>query len=316
MAFATYRACLDAALDVMAKQDAVFGKIAECVAQSENEIIVTAIGKSGYVGQKFAASLRSVGIPAYFLHAAEAGHGDIGNVVEDQIVFAISKSGTTAEINKLLPDLKARNCTLVAITNRDNSPLAEASSYSIITGVQDEGGPVGDVPLVSTEAALFACDYLVALITEMRQFTKDDFLYNHPAGQIGTNLRYRIADYIDLSKRENIRIAPDETVMNALLATTRGRMGAVAVVDEAGKVCGYLSDGDFRRLIGRGIDINSTIVRDVMNVKPVVIGADMRLGDVLGLFERADTPIGSAPVTDESGCFLGVISIHDLIGSK
>lgn len=316
MSFSTYRACLDTALDAMAKQEAVFGEIAECVAQSGNEIIVTAIGKSGYIGQKFAASLRSVGIPTYFLHAAEAGHGDIGNVVRDQIVFAISKSGTTAEINKLLPDLKARNCTLIAITNRDNSPLAEASRYSIITGVQGEGGPVGDVPLVSTEAALFACDYLVALITQMRQFTKDDFLYNHPAGQIGTNLRYRIADFIDLSKREHIRIAPDETVMNALLATTRGRVGAVAVVDEARKVCGYLSDGDFRRLIGRGIDINATIVRDVMNVKPVIIGADMRLGDVLALFERGDAPIGSAPVTDENGRFLGVISIHDLIGSK
>lgn len=316
MSFDAFRSCLEQSLDAMSSQEETFRKVAAAVAATQREVIITAIGKSGYIGQKFAASLRSVGIPSYFLHAAEAGHGDIGNVIANQIVFAISKSGTTSEVNTLLPDLKARDCMLVAITNRENSPLASASKFTLCTGVQNEGGPVADVPLVSTQAALFACDYLVALVTKARQFTKDDFLYNHPAGQIGTNLRYRIAEYIDMSKREHIQVGPDDTAMNALLMTTRGRIGAVAVVDHEHRVCGYLSDGDFRRMTGRGVDLNVTTVKDVMNPNPVIVQSDMRLGDVLALFERSEFPIGSAPVTDDAGHYLGVVSIHDLIGSR
>lgn len=238
MLFRSFRRCLDTSLDVMSGQEGAFQQIAEEVVRTQREVVVTAIGKSGYIAQKFAASLRSIGIPSYFLHAAEAGHGDIGNVVASQIVFAISKSGTTAEISALVPALKARKSILVAITNRPNSPLAETSDFSIYTGVQEEGSLVADVPLVSTQAALFACDYLISLIAEKRQLTREDFLYNHPAGQIGANLRYRVADYIDMSKRADIRVSPDDRAMDALLVTTRGRIGAVAVVDDGGGFAG------------------------------------------------------------------------------
>lgn len=316
MTYAEFRACLTSSLQRMERHEAMFEALADLILQTPEEVIVTAIGKSSYIAQKFAASLRSIGVPSYFLHAAEAGHGDIGNVTRDNIVIAISKSGTTSEINGLIPDLKARGCVLVAITNRETSPLARTADHVIPTEVESEGEPLNTVPLVSTQAALFACDYLVALVLHRKNLTKEHFLFNHPAGQIGVNLRYRLNELVNISERASIAVGPEETAMHALLATTRGRVGAVAIVDEGKVLRGYLTDGDFRRLVGRGADLNSVLTKEVMNTSPVSIREDMRVGDVLETFEQAVPPLASAPVLDVDGLFAGIVSVHDLIKPK
>tara|TARA_R110002074_G_scaffold330709_1_gene501190 strand:- start:846 stop:1808 length:963 start_codon:yes stop_codon:yes gene_type:complete len=313
MTLKKFSAHLEHALERMGPQENVFANISDMLMSTPLDVVVLAIGKSGYIGQKFSASLRSVGVPTYFLHAAEAGHGDIGNIRRGQIVIAISKSGTTAEIISLIPELRKRDCFLISITNREASPLAQMSDLKILTCVEQEGEPLNTVPLVSVQAALFACDYLVSLVCTKRTLSREDFLSNHPAGQIGSNLRYKLKDFIDLQTRRSICVLPNDTAMQALLVTTKGRVGAVGVTDVGKRIQGYLTDGDFRRLAGRGLDLNSVLVGEVMNASPIFVNGEMLVGDVLSLFENAAPPIASAPIVDDNGLFLGLVSIHDLI---
>ena len=273
-------------------------------------VVVSGMGKSGHIAGKIAATLASTGTPAFFLHPAEAGHGDIGMIARDDVVVALSYSGETAEVLLLVPYPRRMGIPLVAMTGNPDSSLARAAEVHLDVGVPEEACPLNLAPTTSTTATLAMGDALSVTLLRMRGFTHEDFARSHPGGSLGRRLLTRVADVMHAGEQVP-RVTPDTTVRDGLLVMTEKGLGMTSVVDADGRLCGIFTDGDLRRALDRRIDVHGSLIRDVMTVRCKTIHPQSLAVDAVRMLE--DHRITSLIVVDEQSRVVGALNVHDLL---
>jgi len=280
----------------------------EAIVANPGRVVVTGMGKSGIICQKIAATLSSTGTPALFMHPAEALHGDLGMVVKGDIVLAISASGETEEILRLVEAIHRLGARLFSFTGSQGSSLARASEITLDVGVDSEACPMGLAPTASTAAALAMGDALAIAVYVKKGFAEDDFAAFHPGGRLGKRF-LRVADVMHQGDALP-RVSPETPIKNAILEMTRGKMGCTTVVDREGRLAGILTDGDLRRLFERDASPLLRPVFDAMTKRPVTIARTELASVALRLME--ERKITSVPVVDEALRLEGLVQIHDL----
>ncbi|MGV2291107.1 arabinose 5-phosphate isomerase KdsD [Trinickia sp. YCB016] len=276
-------------------------------------VVVSGIGKSGHVARKLAATLASTGTPAFFVHPAEASHGDLGMVTADDVFIAMSNSGESEELISILPLLKRLGSKLIAITGRPESSLAKLADVHLNAGVAKEACPMNLAPTASTTAALALGDALAVAVLDARGFGPDDFARSHPGGALGRRLLTYVRDVMRTG--DQLPKVPDNvTVRDALFQLTAKRMGMTAIVDEHDRVEGIFTDGDLRRVLERTGDFRDLPIAEVMTRAPRTIGADHLAVEAVELMERHR--INQMLVVDEAGKLIGALNMHDLFSKK
>ncbi len=273
-------------------------------------VVVSGMGKSGHVGGKIAATLASTGTPAFFLHAAEASHGDLGMVAKGDVVLAISYSGETAELLTILPLFKRMDAPLIAMTGNPQSTLAREADVHLDISVPAEACPLNLAPTASTTATLAMGDALAVALLKHRGFTEADFARSHPGGALGRRLLLHVSDVMRRGA-DLPRVRPDTPLTEGLLEMSRKRLGLTAVVDGDDKVLGVFTDGDLRRALDRQIDIHGSRMSDVMTRNPRSIGADELAAEAVLMMEKH--AVNGLLVLDESGRLSGALNVHDLL---
>ena len=282
-----------------------------CIEAQRNQarIVVIGLGKSGHVGSKIAATLASTGSPAFFVHAGEAGHGDMGMITGQDVILAISNSGETREIAFLLPRIKRLGLPLIAMTGNPRSTLARAASVNLDISVAEEACPLNLAPTASTTAALAMGDALAIVLLEQRGFQEEDFAGFHPGGVLGRRLLVRVRDI--MHEGDGIpSVTLNTSVSEGLLEMSRKNLGITAVVDDDGKLCGVFTDGDLRRTLDRRIDIHDTPIGDVMTRGGKTIHRDDLAAQAVRLME--DHGITALLVLDEEEKPVGALNVHDV----
>ncbi len=287
-----------------------FAKACRMLLACPGRVVVSGMGKSGHVGGKIAATLASTGTPAFFLHAAEASHGDLGMVAKGDVVLAISYSGETAELLTILPLFKRMDAPLISMTGNPHSTLARESDVHLDISVPAEACPLNLAPTASTTATLAMGDALAVALLKHRGFTEEDFARSHPGGSLGRRLLLRVSDVM---RRGNDlpRVRADTPLTEGLLEMSRKRLGLTAVVDGDSKVVGVFTDGDLRRALDRRIDIQKSFMSDVMTRNPRSIGADELAAEAVLMMEKH--AVNGLLVLDESGRLAGALNVHDLL---
>ncbi|MDO9104585.1 MAG: KpsF/GutQ family sugar-phosphate isomerase [Methylovulum sp.] len=276
----------------------------------KGRVVVTGMGKSGHIAGKIAATLASTGTPAFFVHPGEASHGDLGMIIQNDVVVALSNSGETAEVLTILPIIKRLDVPLIAITGNPDSTLAKFATTYINVAVKQEACPLGLAPTSSTTAALVMGDALAVSLLEARGFTRDDFALSHPGGSLGKRLLLRVSDIMHVGV--DMPSVPESAfISHALLEMTEKQLGMTAIVEADNRVIGIFTDGDLRRMLGRKLDINNTAVTEVMTPHCTVISADMLAAEAMKIMEQKK--INALIVVDERQCAIGAINMHDLI---
>ncbi len=273
-------------------------------------VIVTGMGKSGHVGHKIAATLASTGTPAFFVHPAEASHGDLGMIRRDDLLLALSNSGETEEVLRLLPVIKRLGIGLLAMTGNPDSTLARHADLHLDTSVDQEACPLGLAPTASTSAQLALGDALAVALLEARGFTAEDFARSHPGGKLGRRLLVSIADVMH-GGEELPRVNESAPLADAIFEMTRSRLGMCAVLDQAGELVGVVTDGDLRRHADKFSDLHAHPVSDVMTRKPRTV-ADTELAAVAVDIMQSHR-IQGLLVTDRSGRLVGALNFQDLL---
>jgi arabinose-5-phosphate isomerase len=273
-------------------------------------VVVSGMGKSGHVAGKIAATLASTGTPAFFLHPAEASHGDLGMITRDDLLLAISNSGETAEILTILPVVKRLGVPLVAMTGRPASTLARTANVHLDVSVPEEACPLNLAPTASTTATLAMGDALAVALLKLRGFTEEDFARSHPGGSLGRRLLTRVADVMHASE-DVPRVGPDALVAAGLVEMSRRGLGMTSVVDADGQLLGVFTDGDLRRALDRRVDVHATRMRDVMTANPRTIGPQELAAEAVLLMERHR--ITALLVVDEARRVVGALNVHDLL---
>ena len=298
------------AIEALASRlDRTFLDAVAVVEKCTGRVVVTGIGKSGHIARKIAATLASTGTPAFFVHAAEASHGDLGMIRPDDVVIALSNSGETAELVAILALLKRRGAKLVALTGRADSTLGREADIALDASVAAEAGPLALAPTSSTTAALALGDALALALLHLRGFDAEDFARAHPGGALGRKLLVRISDV--MHRGDALPTVPaTATLAAALLEMSRKRLGMTAVLNEDGSVAGVYTDGDLRRTLESGVDIRIAMVGDVMTRNPHTIGADKLAAEALQYMERFR--ITGLLVVDGTGRLVGAFNLHDL----
>ncbi|MCK5218710.1 KpsF/GutQ family sugar-phosphate isomerase [bacterium] len=286
-----------------------FERAVELIYACPGRVVVTGLGKSGVIGQKIAATLASTGTPSIFLHAAEALHGDLGMLVHEDIVLAISNSGKTEELVRLLPQMKRLGVVLVAMTGDLSSVLAAHADVVLNVGVKEEACPLGLAPTASTTAVLAMGDALAVALMNRRQFKPEDFSHLHPGGDLGKRL-IKIKDI--MHKGSHIpRVRVNSTLENAIHEMTRKRFGCVGVVNDQGRLAGIFTDGDLRRLLEREKMIVPLIIRKVMTSKPIVLREDELAIKAVRVMQ--DNRIFVLLIVDNKKHLRGVLHFLDLL---
>lgn len=276
----------------------------------EGRIVVTGMGKSGHIGGKIAATLASTGSPAFFLHPAEACHGDLGMITPQDVVLVLSNSGETEEILTILPIIKRIGVPMISMTGNDASTLAMQANVHLDTSVRKEACPLGLAPTSSTTAALVMGDALAVALLEARGFTREDFALSHPGGRLGKRLLLRIQDLMHTGAE--IPSVPESALLrDALLEMTAKKLGMTAIVDNDGQVRGIFTDGDLRRLFEKGPDIHSTVISAVMTRRCTVVAADRLAAEAVHIMEQKR--INALLVVDEHNRLTGALNMHDLL---
>lgn len=273
-------------------------------------VILTGMGKSGHIGRKIAATMSSLGIPAYFLHPAEGAHGDLGVITKDDIVLAISNSGETDEIIQLLPSIKKIQAKLVSITCKPNSTLERHADLSIHLQIIREACPHNLAPTTSTTATLVFGDALAVVLSRMISFRPENFAVFHPKGSLGKRLLTKVSDLM-FQGEENPLICQDEAVKKAIIIISEKGLGAISVIDDAGKLVGIVTDGDLRRTIEKYDGLPDLKVRDIMTKNPIVIGPEALAVEAIKPME--DKEIMVLPVVNDEKAPVGMIRLHDII---
>ncbi|MGR9000175.1 MAG: KpsF/GutQ family sugar-phosphate isomerase [Gammaproteobacteria bacterium] len=273
-------------------------------------VVVIGMGKSGHIAGKIAATLASTGTPAFFVHPGEASHGDLGMITRQDVVLALSNSGETEEILKILPLIKRLGVPLIAMTGNPASTLGVVATTHINVSVEQEACPLGLAPTSSTTAALVMGDALAVSLLEARGFTRDDFALSHPGGSLGRRLLLRVSDIMHVG--DNIPSVPGSALISqALLEMTEKKLGMTAIVDGGNRVVGIFTDGDLRRMLGKNLDIHNTSIIEVMTPQCTVISADILAAEAMQIMEQKK--INALIVVDEQQRVLGALNMHDLI---
>ncbi len=279
----------------------------------KGRLIVSGVGKSGHVGRKLAATFASTGTPAYFVHAAEAAHGDLGMITANDVVLAISYSGETNELLTIVPTLKREGATLIAITGNSNSSLARHADVHLNCHVKREACPLNLAPTSSTTATLALGDALAVATLSAKGFTKEDFARSHPGGALGRRLLIHVQD-IMRQGNDIPAVREGVSVLEAVREITKKHIGMTAVVDENNRVTGIFTEGDLRRLIERLGDIRPCIMKDVMTRNPKTIGAQELAASAVKLLDTYHC--NQLLVVDEDNKLIGALHLHDLMTAK
>jgi arabinose-5-phosphate isomerase len=290
--------------------DDTFACACELILSSRGRVVVTGLGKSGHVGGKIAATLASTGTPAFFLHAAEASHGDLGMIARGDVALAISNSGETPEVLALLPHLRRLGVAVIAMTGAPDSTLAREAQVHMDVSVDEEACPHNLAPTASTTATLAMGDALAIALLTARGFTAEDFARSHPGGTLGRRLLLHVGDV--MRRGEDLpRVRPDTTLAQGLLEMSRKGMGFTAVTDESNHVVGVFTDGDLRRVLDRQLDLHRSTLADVMTHSPRTITAGVLAAEAALVMETHR--ITGLLVVDAEGRLDGALNIHDLL---
>jgi len=300
-----------AAIQALARRlDGAFVDACRLILACDGHLIVTGMGKSGHIGHKLAATLASTGTPAFFVHPAEASHGDLGMIRSGDVIVALSNSGETGEVVKLLPVIKRIGVGLIAMTGNADSSLARHADVHLDTSVDREACPLGLAPTASTSAQLAMGDALAIALLEARGFTAEDFARSHPGGTLGKRLLLHIADVMH-GESDLPTIAPEQTISEAIVIMTRGRLGLCAVIDADRRVAGILTDGDLRRGLDDSGDIRTTPVRELMTADPQTIGPNELAASAVELMQARR--IQGLLVVDDEKRLVGALNFQDLL---
>ncbi|WP_395609130.1 KpsF/GutQ family sugar-phosphate isomerase [Pseudomonas sp. B22129] len=306
----TIRLELEAVEGLLAHIDADFVRACEMILASKGRVVVVGMGKSGHVGNKIAATLASTGTTAFFVHPAEASHGDMGMITKDDIILALSNSGTTNEIVTLLPLIKRLGIQMISITGNPESTLAKAAEVNLNVHVAHEACPLNLAPTSSTTAALVMGDALAVALLDARGFTAEDFAFSHPGGALGRRL---------LLKVENVMHSGDELpsvqrgalLKEALMEMSLKRLGMTAILEADGRLAGVFTDGDLRRALDRNLDIQTAKIDEVMTPHGKTARPDMLAAEALKIME--DHKILALVVVDRDDRPIGALNMHDLL---
>ena len=273
-------------------------------------VVVIGMGKSGHIAGKIAATLASTGTPAFFVHPGEASHGDLGMITRQDVVLALSNTGETEEILKILPLIKRLGVPLIAMTGNPASTLGVMSTIHINVAVEQEACPLGLAPTSSTTAALVMGDALAVSLLEARGFTRDDFAWSHPGGSLGKRLLLRVSDIMHIGA-DIPSVPASALISHALLEMTEKQLGMTAIVDADNRVIGIFTDGDLRRTLAKNLDIKNTTISEVMTPHCAVISADILAAEAMQVMEKKK--INALIVVDDHKIPVGALNMHDLI---
>tara|TARA_B100000809_G_scaffold72587_1_gene70319 strand:- start:1459 stop:2427 length:969 start_codon:yes stop_codon:yes gene_type:complete len=288
--------------------DSAFEEAVKFIYNSKGRVIVTGIGKSANIAAKIVATFNSTGTPAVFMHAADAIHGDLGNVLENDIVICISKSGNTPEIKVLIPLIKNYGNKIIAITGNVDSFLGKNADFPLNTFVEKEACPNNLAPTTSTTAQLVMGDALAVCLLELKGFTSKDFAKYHPGGALGKRLYLRVSDLI--KNNELPQVSENDSVVKVIVEISEKRLGVTAVIKE-NKIIGIITDGDLRRMLSKTTEINNFTAKDIMSKNPKTLDKEAMAIEALEALENDS--ITQILVTDEEDKYVGVVHLHDLI---
>ena len=293
--------------------DENFYQAVRLILQCQGRVVVSGMGKSGHIGGKIASTFASTGTPAFFMHPAEASHGDLGMIMQGDVLIALSNSGESDEILAILPPLKRLGATIIAITGKNDSTLAKAADIHLSAHVSKEACPLGLSPTSSTTVALALGDALALCVLDQRDFTAEDFARSHPGGSLGRRLLIHVSD---LMRRDSQipAVAADATLKAGLLEMSQKGLGLTAVVNQDYQPIGIFTDGDLRRTFAENIDVGSASMQDVMVKNPRTILQDQLAIDAVAVMEQGK--ISGLLVTDNTGKLVGALNMHDLLLAK
>ena len=300
-----------AAIQIAAERlDGAFERALDLILESGSKLVICGIGKSGHIGTKLAATLSSCGIPSVFLHAAEAIHGDLGVYQPGDPTIVLSKSGSTAEVLRLMPMFKKLKSPVIAIVGNMDSPIAAAADVVLDGSVEREADPLNLMPTSSSTVSLAIGDALAAALVKARDFTKEEFASYHPGGQLGRNLLMTVGDVMHVANQIACAHAK-ETLREVVIRMTKFPFGAACIVDGANGLAGIITDGDIRRILSQEGDILNFKVGDCMTQSPISTHPDVLLGDAVRTMEDRSSQISVLPVVAENGELLGLLRLHD-----
>ena len=306
----TIRLEIEAVEQLNARIDAAFVRACELILACKGRVVVVGMGKSGLIGRKIAATLASTGTTAFFVHPAEASHGDMGMITRDDVVLALSNSGTTSEIVTLLPLIKRLGITLISMTGNPGSMLAQAAAVNLDASVAIEACPLNLPPTSSTTASLVLGDALAIALLEARGFTAEDFAFSHPGGALGRRLLLKVEHVMHTGERLP-KVARGTSLRDALLEMTQKGLGMTVIVEADGRLAGIFTDGDLRRALDKGVDVRQARIDEVMTVHGKTASAEMLAAEALKIME--DHKISSLVVVDEQELPIGALNMHDLL---
>ena len=287
--------------------DEEFANAVNCIYQSKGRVIITGIGKSAIIANKIVATLNSTGTPAIFMHAADAIHGDVGTIQEEDVVICISKSGNTPDIKVLVPLLKNGPNKLIAITSNKESFLGQQADYVLNAYVEKEACPNNLAPTTSTTAQLVIGDALAICLLELKGFSSSDFAKYHPGGALGKKLYLRVSDIAATNQKPSV--TPDTDIKQVIIEISEKMLGVTAVIDQ-GEIIGIVTDGDIRRMLNKYDNINGLTAKDIMSVNPKWIEADAMAVDAL---DRIESYGISQILVKDNDQYAGVVHLHNLI---
>ncbi|MFW6035946.1 MAG: KpsF/GutQ family sugar-phosphate isomerase [Halothermotrichaceae bacterium] len=292
--------------------DDSFLSVVKLISEDKRRVIFSGIGKSGIIGRKMAATFSSTGTPAFFVHSAEALHGDLGMITEDDVFIAISNSGETEEVLRLIPSVRRIGSSIVAFTGNKESSLARYADITVCAIVEEEACPLGLAPTASTTAIMALGDAMALTLSSLKGFTVEDFAILHPGGSLGRKLLTKVKDVLEI-RRENPVVTQETSVKEALFTMTSSKMGSTSIVDEDGYLIGIITDGDIRRLLERSKDFMDKSVSEVMTKNPNRIGPEKLATEALNLMEKKE--ISDLPVVVDNKP-TGMLNFQDLLRAR
>lgn len=299
--------------ELLNRIDEQFAHACQLIMACSGRVVVIGMGKSGHIGKKIAATLASTGTTAMYVHPAEASHGDIGMIAADDVILAISNSGTTEEILSLLPVLKRKAVPLITLTGDAQSELATAATANLDAQVSEEACPLGLAPTSSTTAALVLGDALAMALLDARGFTRDDFALSHPGGNLGRRLLVKVKDVMH-SGEDIPSVTTGTSLAEALLEMSKKGFGLTTVVDAEQNLLGVFTDGDLRRTIDSGRNIQATLIDDVMSSSYKFISSNSLAAEAARIMQEANVYV--LIVKDEGQRVQGILKMHDLLQSN
>ncbi|HZP91961.1 MAG TPA: KpsF/GutQ family sugar-phosphate isomerase [Burkholderiales bacterium] len=299
--------------ELAARLDRSFTEALRTILHCRGRVVVSGIGKSGHVARKIASTLASTGTPAFFVHPAEASHGDLGMITREDVMIALSNSGESAELLVIVPIVKRQGAKLIAVTGNPRSSLATEADIHLDARVAEEACPLGLAPTASTTAALALGDALAVALLEARGFGHEDFARSHPGGSLGRRLLTHVSDVMRTG--DAVPAVPvGAALTEAVLEMSRKGMGMTAIVEEGGRATGIFTDGDLRRALERVGDLRTSAVREVMTRNPLTIQAEQLAVEAARIME--ERKVSQLLVVDAAGTLVGALHVHDLMRAK